>query len=84
MIYGPGMMGGYFGGLGILWMIIMFIFIAAFIVGIILLIVWAVRRSSYHMGNEPQKSSSMEVLKERYAKGDITKDEYEKIKKDIT
>ncbi|MBI3480371.1 MAG: SHOCT domain-containing protein [Nitrosomonadales bacterium] len=33
---------------------------------------------------EDRSETSMEILKKRYAKGEITKDEFEQIKKDIS
>ena len=86
MMWGwPNMMGGLFGGFGFIWMIFTFLFVLAIIAGVIILIVWAVRRSG-GMQQPQQKSVStvMETLKERYAKGEITKEEYENIKKDIS
>ncbi len=83
MMMWPNMMGGFFGG-GFIWMIFIFIFGAAVIVGIILLIVWLVRKTS---GSYPDSitgdKSSLEILKARYARGNITKKEFENIKKDI-
>lgn len=81
----PNMMGGLFGGLGFIWMIFIFIFILAIIAGVIILIIWAVRRT----GNNQQSqkisgNAAMPALKERYAKGEITKEEYENIKKEIS
>jgi putative membrane protein len=80
----PNMMGGLFGGFGFVWMIFIFLFVIAIIAGVIILIAWAVRRSS-SMEQPQQKSIStaMETLKERYAKGEITKEEFENIKKDL-
>ena len=85
MMWGwPNMMGGLFGGFGFIWMIFIFLFVIAIIAGVIILIVWSVRRSS-SMQQPQQKSIStaMETLKERYAKGEITKEEFENIKKDL-
>ena len=53
------------------------------------LIVWAivalVRRSNESKGSESAKAeSALEVLKQRYARGEISKEEYEEKKKDLT
>lgn len=85
MMMWPNMMGGFFGGGGLIWMIFIFIFIAAIIIGVILLIIWLVKRVSN--SGETYKinvTSALEILKERYAKGEITKKEFETIKKDIS
>jgi len=86
MMWGwPNMMGGLFGGLGIIWMILVFLFVIAIIAGIIILIIWAVKRSgATHEPYQKSESIALEKLKERYAKGEITKEEYENIKKDIS
>ncbi len=78
------MMGGLFGGFGFIWFIFISIFVLAIIAGVIILIIWAVRRTGsaqqYQQGSE---NKAIVLLKERYAKGEITKEEYENIKKDI-
>ena len=79
----PNMMGGFFGGFGIIWMIFMFIFWAAIITGVILLIIWAVKRANIHTETGAPKNNALEQLKERYAKGEITKEQFEQIRKDI-
>ncbi len=85
MMMGPNMMGGFFGGFGYIWMIFIFIFVAAIIVGIILLIVWLVRRASYPGEISKSKTGdAMEILKQRYAKGEITKKEFETMEKNIS
>jgi putative membrane protein len=79
---GPGMMGwGY--GMGWLWHIIMIAFWIAVIVGIIFLIRWLV--ISPGTGGRAAKSedSALEILKRRYARGEIDKQEYEEKKKDL-
>lgn len=80
--YGPqwGMMGGYggYGGFGmIVWIIIL--------IAIVALVVWLVRSVAspdiHHM--TPRRSSGLDVLEERYAHGEINRDEYLQKKKDI-
>jgi len=65
-----GFMGGF-----------MWIFWIAVIVGIILLVKWTVQQSKPH--SENQEMSSIEVLKKRYAQGEIERDEYEQRRKDL-
>jgi putative membrane protein len=84
MMYGwPGMMGGFFGGgLGWIGMIFGSIFFLAIVIGVIFLIVWLVRRSG-HSTTGITGTHYLELLKERYAKGELTKEQYENMKKDL-
>ena len=50
--------------------------------GIILLVVWLVREVSGT--NSSQSNRALEILKERYAKGEISQEEFEAKKKDLT
>ena len=84
MMMGWPMMGFGGGGLGILGTILSFIFFIAIIIGIIFLIVWLVRRASYSGESMPKTNEAIEILKERYARGEITKKEFEDVKKEIT
>ena len=77
MMWGWPMMG--FGGFG---MIFGFIFFIAIVIGVILLIVWLVRRPGCSITNKTS-ARSLEILKERYAKGELTKEQYESMKKDL-
>ena len=71
--WGHGSMMGWFGG-GFMMIV--------FWVVIIALIVWAVREVS---GRHPHSSSqALNILKERYAKGEISKEEFESKKKDLS
>ncbi|MHB1443309.1 MAG: SHOCT domain-containing protein [Candidatus Humimicrobiaceae bacterium] len=85
MMWGwPNMMGGFFGGgLGWIGMIFGFIFFILVVIGIIFLIVWLVKRSNYPGVENRTESKSLEVLKERYAKGELTKEQYESMKKEL-
>jgi len=50
--------------------------------GIILLVVWLVREVSGT--NSSRSNRALEILKERYAKGEISQEEFEAKKKDLT
>ncbi len=74
-------MGGYYGGGGIIGMFLGLIFFIAIIVAVIILIVWLVKKKSHSEGES--KSRVLDILKERYAKGEITKEQFEAMKKDL-
>ena len=52
----------------------------AFIAGVVLFIIWAVKGFPRDLSS---KSDALEVLKRRYAAGEITKEQFEQMKKDI-
>jgi putative membrane protein len=85
MMWGyPNMMGGFFGGgLGWIGMVFGFIFFILVVIGIIFLIVWLVKRSNHPGVENRAESKALEVLKERYAKGELTKDQFDNMKKDL-
>lgn len=75
---GPGMMGyGAYGYNGIFMMI----FGLLLMIGIVLLVVWLFRR--YPVGDRYRDETPLEILKKRYARGEIDKDEFEQKKKDL-
>lgn len=79
--YGPGwgMMGGYGWGYGLLHIAVT----VAIIVGVVFLVIWAVRTMAVVGSHAPRRSSGLDVLEERYARGEINRDEYLQKKKDI-
>jgi putative membrane protein len=81
MMGGYGMMDGY--GLGFGWggAIIGFIFWILVIIFIVAIIRWAVRGGRHSRWEG--KDSAIEILKERYAKGEIDKKEFEEKMKDL-
>ena len=66
-MYGMSIFGGF-------WMLI-------FWVAFIVFIVWIVREFSGRRNDE--KSKALDILKERYAKGEIDRKEFEEKKKDL-
>ena len=84
--YGPqwGMMGGWGGygtGYGLVHMIIWIVILVA----IIALVVWLVRSVAAGGMHQlpPRRSAGLEVLEERYARGEINRAEYLQKRKDI-
>ena len=80
--YGYNMMGGsWFGGL------LMFLFGALILVGIVLFVIWAVRASGGHGaagGSSPHPGEvghheAVAIAKRRLAAGEITKEQYDDI-----
>ena len=91
---GGGMMSGGFGsGLGSFGLVgglIGLLFNIAIIVGIIVLVVWAVQKFSrssgpgLQTGSSNQLLSAREILDIRYARGELTRDEYQTKLSDIS
>lgn len=63
-------------GLGLLIMII-------FWAGLIALITWIIIKL-VRSGQKPSSGTALEIAKTRYAKGEITKKEFEQLKKDLS
>ena len=76
----PWMMWGY--GMGWFWPVMIFAFWVSVIVGIILLIRWMIYSTSKERGARSEESA-LDILKKRYARGEIKKEEFEEKKKDI-
>ena len=79
---GPGMMGwGY--GMGWLGMILMAVFWIAVIVGIVFLIRWLVVSTGSGDRRANSEDSPLEILKRRYARSEINREEFEEKKRDL-
>jgi putative membrane protein len=72
------MMYGY--GFNWVMMVLMMFFSLAFLAAIIILIVWAVNRG--RLGGPAE--SPLNILKARYARGEITREEYERMKQELS
>ena len=77
--YGPGMMGGWGGGSGMIGMLLWWVLI---IVAIVLLVKWFFGGSPGRGGQEPG-DRSLAILNERYARGEIDRKEFEDRKRDL-
>jgi len=73
--YGGHMMNYGFGGI---WMWLIFLALAVFLVYIFV----GQSRKSGDSGRSPEETP-LDILKKRYAKGEITKEEFENMKKNI-
>jgi putative membrane protein len=78
---GSGMMGGY--GMGWFGDILMIVFWILIIVGLVFLIKWLIQSTGRDKTIGSSGNRSLEILKERYARGEIDKEEFETKKKDL-
>jgi putative membrane protein len=78
---GPGMMGdwgmGWFGG------IFMIIFWILILVGLVFVIRWLIQTTSKKGDGSSGESRAMDILKERYARGEIDKTQFDSMKRDL-
>jgi putative membrane protein len=85
MYPGGGMMGwgGYGGyGMGIFGGLFMLLFWGLIIVGLVLLVRWLWDHTRT-AGNQGGGDSPIEILKRRYAKGEINKEDFDRMKQDL-
>jgi putative membrane protein len=74
-MHGFGMMGFFGGWIGLL-------FNLAILAGIVVLIVWAVRRFTGG-ASTPSFQTPREILQARYARGEITREQYQQMLQDL-
>jgi len=65
------------------WMVFGGVWMFIFWGGLIALIVWGITKLSGR-GDTVSRHSPLDVAKERYAKGEISREEFEQIKKDLS
>ena len=79
-------MGGGFGAFPFIAMLAMAFFWLLVIGGLGLLVVWLFRRDQGQMRDRevpPPASRPLEILRERYARGEITRDEFDQMRRDL-
>lgn len=72
-------MWGMWGAWGIGMGLMMLVFWGLIIVALVLGIRWLVTQ-----GREPRSDSALDILRQRYARGEITKEQFEAMKRDLT
>ena len=75
MMYEP-----YGGGI---WLFLILLFCTLIVIGIILLIVWIVRKHGKNTSGLAEETA-LDILKKRHVRGQISKEEYERMRKDIS
>ena len=78
---GPGMMGNY--GMGWFGGIFMIVFWILILVGLVFVIRWLVQTTGKKGNGVQHGSRAMEILKERYARGEIDRAQFEAMKRDL-
>jgi putative membrane protein len=87
------MMGGIggFGGFGVVGALLNLVITVGIIVGLVLLVLWVVRRSSSNesvgrvLTSQPQPDQSpREILMQRYARGEIDREQYQTMLADLS
>jgi len=74
------MFGWGFGAFGMLFMLVFWVLIIA---GIVFLVKWLVDQARPGGSAPPGGESALDILKKRYARGEIDKDEFEAKKRDL-
>lgn len=79
---GGGMMGGGWGVGSMFGGFQMFLWIPL-LVGVVVLAIWLLRGGRLDGGDHAGRGRALEILKERYARGEIDKEEFESRKRDL-
>ena len=65
------------------WMVFGWVWVVVFWGGLIALIVWGIKKLT-ERGSSTPKHDSLDIAKERYAKGEISREEFNQIQKDLS
>lgn len=84
MIYQDWMHGPWGMGMGIFSLLFMLTFFVLVIVGIVLLLRWLWSQSKSSSAQAPPGESPVDILKKRYARGEIDKEEFNTKLKDLS
>ncbi len=89
---GTGMMGGGgfggFGGFGLIGTILNLVVTVAVIIGIVWFVIWLVRRAGVNglgaLSLASAGQSPRDIVQARYARGEITREEYQELLADLS
>lgn len=73
------MMGHWYGSFGWIGLIINLVLTIGLIIGIVFFIIWIIKEINKNNISQKRNSSAQEIVKERYAKGEITREEFQEI-----
>ncbi len=65
------------GGISWLWMVMMLAFWGLVMVALFFFIKWMIQATKGQTNNRPAEARALDILRERYARGEIEKEEYE-------
>jgi len=66
------------------WMVIGSVWMVIFWILIIALVAWGIKRMGGNGSSRSDNATALGIARERYARGEISKEEFEKIKKDVS
>ncbi|MDD4873575.1 MAG: SHOCT domain-containing protein [Dehalococcoidales bacterium] len=69
--------------IGLVWLFNLFIMVV-FWGGILALVIWLIIKLARGGSSITRSNNALDIAKERYAKGEISREEFEQIKKDLT
>ena len=84
MMMFPGMMGYGGFGFGSLWGIVMMVLWLLVIGGVVALVIWLFQQGRFFETTPASGArSALDILRERYAKGEITREQFEQMRRDL-
>ncbi len=83
MMRGPGTMHEWWPVMGPFGWLFMLLFWALVIFGLVALVRWLMLQGRGEERPAPPSESSLEILKKRYARGEISREDYLQMKKDL-
>ena len=67
----------HMGGISWLWMAMMLAFWGLVMVALFFFIKWMIQATKGQTNNQPTRAGALDILRQRYARGEIEKEEYE-------